>query len=135
VHLEDPVELRPVAEASEASGLQGTAQNLGMAMGTAVIGTVILSVALFSIDDQIQESAVIPESDKQAIEEALDSGFTAADRAAFEEQLTAAPPEVQAEVATIFDDSALNGFQAAILVGGICRRRLGRHSVVGSLNA
>lgn len=42
-------------EASEASGLVGTAQNLGMALGTAVVGTVILSVTFASIASQIGE--------------------------------------------------------------------------------
>jgi hypothetical protein len=47
-------------EASETSGLQGTSQNLGMALGTAIIGTVILSVALTSIGNSVEASPVVP---------------------------------------------------------------------------
>ncbi|GMQ84555.1 MAG: MFS transporter [Acidimicrobiia bacterium] len=107
------------AEASEASGLQGTAQNLGMALGTAVIGTVILSVALSSIGDQVQDSALIPQETKAATELALGGGLDAADRQRFEQELADTPPEVQAEVASIYDAAALDGFQGAIIVGGI----------------
>ena len=67
-------------EASEASGLQGTAQNLGMALGTAVIGTVILTVALSSIGTQVEASTTIADETKVAVEEAVNDGFTSADQ-------------------------------------------------------
>jgi EmrB/QacA subfamily drug resistance transporter len=106
-------------EASEASGLQGTAQNLGMALGTAVIGTVILTVALSSIGTQVEASATIADETKVAVEEAVNDGFTSADQEILAEELAAAPPEVQEEVEMIYEEAALNGFQGAILVGGI----------------
>ena len=106
-------------EASEASGLQGTAQNLGMALGTAVIGTVILTVALSSIGTQVEASTTIADETKAAIEEAVNDGFTSANQEVLAEELTTAPAEVQEEVETIYEDAALKGFQGAILVGGI----------------
>jgi len=106
-------------EASEASGLQGTAQNLGMALGTAVVGTVILTVALSSIGTQVEASATIADETKVAVEEAVNDGFTSADQEVLAEELAAAPPEVQEEVEMIYEEAALNGFQGAILVGGI----------------
>jgi EmrB/QacA subfamily drug resistance transporter len=106
-------------EASEASGLQGTAQNLGMALGTAVIGSVILSVALLSIGSLVEDSSSIPEEQKPALEEALTGAVTSANPEAYIAELEAAPPEAQQEIAEIYDEAAINGFQAAILVGGI----------------
>jgi EmrB/QacA subfamily drug resistance transporter len=106
-------------EASEASGLQGTAQNLGMAMGTAIIGTVILSVAIASIGNQVEASATIPDENKPAVEEALTGALTSANPEAFEEQLVTAPAELQEDVVKVYDEAAINGFQGAILVGGI----------------
>jgi len=106
-------------EASEASGLQGTAQNLGMALGTAVIGTVILSVALSSFGTRVEDSALIPQGSKAVVEEGLTGGLSAADRERFEEELADASPEVQDEVASIYDAATLDGFQGAIIVGGI----------------
>jgi EmrB/QacA subfamily drug resistance transporter len=106
-------------EASEASGLQGTAQNLGMALGTAVIGTVILSVAFSSIGRQVEESTVIPQDAKVVVEEGLTGALDAADQQRVEQALADAPPEVQDEVVAIYDAAALKGFQGAIIVGGI----------------
>ena len=106
-------------EASEASGLQGTAQNLGMALGTAVIGTVILSVTFSSFGTRVEDSAVIPQETKAVVEEGLTAGLSAADRERFEEGLADASPEVQEEVDLIYDAATLDGFQGAIIVGGI----------------
>jgi len=106
-------------EASEASGLQGTAQNLGMALGTAVIGTVILAVALLNFSDQVTASEVVPDDLKVAAEEVLDSGFASGSVDRFEEAVNEAPAEVQAELTRIHDEGTLRGFQGAIIVGGL----------------
>lgn len=106
-------------EASEASGLQGTAQNLGMALGTAVIGTVILSIAMSSIGDRVADSTVVPETLKPQIQMALEGGFDTADVESVESEIAAAPTEVQSEIGSIYHDAALGGFQGAILVGGM----------------
>lgn len=106
-------------EASEASGLQGTAQNLGMALGTAIIGTVILSIAMSSMGNQVADSTVVPESLKPQIQTALEGGLNAADVEIIESEIAAAPTDVQDEIATIYQESTVNGFQGAILVGGI----------------
>ncbi len=106
-------------EASEASGLQGTALNLGMALGTAVIGTVILSVALSSMGNRIDESTALPDEFKSDIQIALEDGVNSADAESVDERIAAAPTDVQNEIATIYHDGVLDGFQAAILVGGV----------------
>ncbi len=106
-------------EASEASGLQGTAQNLGMAMGTAVIGTVILSVALSTISTDVGDSTVIPDDTKDDIELAIEEGLTKPATDRLEQDLADQPAEVQTAAQQIFDDGTLRGFQGAVLVGGI----------------
>ena len=106
-------------EASEASGLQGTAQNLGMALGTAVIGTVILSIGLSSMGDQVADSTIIPETLKPQIQTTLDSGLNQADVDVVEGEIAAESADVQAEIESIYRGSAVNGFQGAILAGGV----------------
>lgn len=106
-------------EASEASGLQGTAQNLGMALGTAVIGTVILSVALASISDQVAASPVLPDQLQTEIESAIGGGLTEPGQATLEDALAEQPAEVQQEADRIFADGTLRGFQGAIVAGGL----------------
>ncbi|MGI9584178.1 MAG: MFS transporter [Acidimicrobiia bacterium] len=106
-------------EASEASGLQGTAQNLGMALGTAVIGTVILSVALNSIGAQVESSEVIPDPLKDEIADVVAKPFEQADADQLADDIADLPPEQQAELEAIYDEGTLRGFQGAILVGGL----------------
>jgi MFS family permease len=106
-------------EASEASGLQGTAQNLGMALGTAIIGTVILSVALTSIGLKVEASPAIPEDLKVELTAITRLPLDTADAAALGDALDNAEPEVEAALIEIYDDATLAGFQMAILVGGV----------------
>ncbi len=106
-------------EASEASGLQGTAQNLGMALGTAVIGTVILSVALSSLGDEVEESTTLPDDLRTEILEAIERPFEQADAGQLEAELAAAPESARAELEQIYADGTIRGFQGAILVGGL----------------
>jgi EmrB/QacA subfamily drug resistance transporter len=106
-------------EASEASGLQGTAQNLGMALGTAVIGTVVLSVALTSIGNQVADSSTIPDDVKDSIAMVVERPFETADAALLGESIADLPPDQQAELEEIYDTGTLRGFQGAILAGGI----------------
>ncbi len=105
-------------EASEASGLQGTFQNLGMALGTAVIGTVILSVALSSIGNGVQDSPVLTDDVRTEIGSALERPFTDADAAAVEEVVAGLPQDQQDELRSIYATATNDGFQGAILAGG-----------------
>ena len=106
-------------EASEASGLQGTAQNLGMALGTAIIGTVILSVALSSIGSQVEASSSIEPDVKDEIANVVASPFEQADRSKLVEGIAGLPPDQQSELTGIYEAGTLRGFQAAIVVGGL----------------
>jgi len=106
-------------EASEASGLQGTAQNLGMAMGTAVIGTVILSVALSSLGSQVEASPILPEGLKQELSVVVAKPFDTADASTLSVEIADLPTEQQEELIRIFNVGTLRGFQGAILVGGL----------------
>ena len=106
-------------EASEASGLQGTAQNLGMALGTAIIGTVILSVTLTSFGNQVEASDAFPEDLKDDVAAVVQRPFEEANVDALEEQIADLPPEQQQELQEIYDTGTLRGFQGAIIVGGL----------------
>jgi len=106
-------------EASEASGLQGTSQNLGMALGTAVIGTVILSVALSSISTDVEESTTLPPELQDQISQVLDNQLTEPATDQILDELAEQTPAVQDEAEQIFADGTVRGFQGAILVGGL----------------
>jgi MFS family permease len=105
--------------ASEASGLQGTFQNLGMALGTAVIGTVILTVALSSLQSQVEASTVFPDEIKGTLTTELEQSIDEMARAELGEYIDTLDSDQQAEAERIFETGTLRGFQGAIVVGGV----------------
>jgi EmrB/QacA subfamily drug resistance transporter len=109
-------------EASEASGLLGTFQNLGMALGTAVIGTVILSVAMSSIGSSVEDSQVLTDDLKVDIGTALERPVPDPDeegRPPIDVIVADLPQDQQDELRSIFESSTIDGFQGAIIAGGI----------------
>ena len=54
---------------SEAGGLQGTAQNLGSSLGTAIVGAVLLGALATGFTDRISENPALPESARTALVE------------------------------------------------------------------
>ncbi len=62
----------PPEETNEAGGLQGTAQNLGASLGTALIGSVLLLGLLNGFNSRIQENPAVPSNVKTQISEATE---------------------------------------------------------------
>jgi MFS family permease len=106
-------------EASEASGLQGAFQNLGMAMGTAVVGSVILSVAIATFGTQVERSSVFPEDFKTEVVELMRQPIEQADGTRLTGLIADLPPDQHEEAIRLVDEGTLRGFQAAIVAGGI----------------
>ncbi len=55
------------SKTSEGGGLQGTAQNLGASLGTAIIGAVLLASLATGFSERIADNQEIPEATRQAI--------------------------------------------------------------------
>lgn len=106
-------------EASEASGLQGTFQNLGMAMGTAVVGSVILVVALSTFSAKVEESTAFPDEFKNEVVELMQKPLDEVNGGALEPLIAELPQEQQDEANRIIDEGTLRGFQGAIVAGGL----------------
>ena len=64
----------PPEETNEAGGLQGTAQNLGASLGTALIGSVLLLGLLNGFNSRIQENPAVPPDVKAQISAATENG-------------------------------------------------------------
>jgi hypothetical protein len=56
-----------VQQAGEASGISSTMRQIGYSLGTAIIGTVLLSVLAFNLSNGIFKSSVIPQNIKPEI--------------------------------------------------------------------
>jgi MFS family permease len=62
-------------QTSEAGGLQGTAQNLGSSLGTAIIGAVLLGALATGFTDRISENPAVPESARTALVASVQGGI------------------------------------------------------------
>src|SRR5881227_2695021 len=65
----------PPDETNEAGGLQGTAQNLGASLGTALIGSVLLLGLLNGFNTRIEENPAVSPDVKAQISEATENGI------------------------------------------------------------
>jgi MFS family permease len=65
----------PPDQTNEAGGLQGTAQNLGASLGTALIGSVLLLGLLNGFNSRIQQNPAVPPDVKTQISKATETGI------------------------------------------------------------
>ena len=65
----------PPGKTNEAGGLQGTAQNLGASLGTALIGSVLLTGLLTGFNGRIAENPALSDSAKTQISTATENGI------------------------------------------------------------
>jgi hypothetical protein len=63
------------ADTNEAGGLQGSAQNLGASLGTALIGSVLLLGLLNGFSSRIQQNPAVPTDVKTQIAAATEKGI------------------------------------------------------------
>ena len=54
-------------QTSEAGGLQGTAQNLGSSLGTAIIGAVLIAALTTGFSDRISDNPEVPQAAQETI--------------------------------------------------------------------
>ena len=62
-------------DTNEAGGLQGTAQNLGASLGTALIGSVLLLGLLNGFNSRIEENPAVPQNVKEQISAVTETGI------------------------------------------------------------
>ena len=65
----------PPEDTNEAGGLQGTAQNLGASLGTALIGSVLLLGLLNGFNSRIEENPAVPQNVKEQISAVTETGI------------------------------------------------------------
>jgi EmrB/QacA subfamily drug resistance transporter len=106
----------PEEDTSEVGGLQGTAQNLGTALGTALIGSILLTSLLASFNDRIAANPDIPAKVRTEVKDRTQKGiaFVPADDA--EGQLVAAGlPKAEAKsIADDYGDAQITALKIAL---------------------
>jgi len=91
------------SQSSEVGGLQGTAQNLGGSIGTALIGAILLGGLVGSFQQDIAENPALPVDVREGVAKATEEGIDFVPSAQVREDLSAAGLP-GAEVDEIVDD-------------------------------
>jgi MFS family permease len=107
----------PLDKANEAGGLQGTAQNLGASLGTALIGAILLTSLTSSFVSRVSDNPALPQDVRTSITTQAEKGI---DIVPVDEVHKAAVdaglPEDQADaLATDYGNAQLDGLKDALL--------------------
>ena len=125
-----------VSRSNEVGGLQGTAQNLGASLGTAVVGAILLSGLSTAFGHAVAASPEISPSVQQQVQERVSGGVAFVSEAEARAALQAAgvpTSDAQALLAEYRDAQirALKGALACValvgLLGFVASRRIQRH--------
>jgi hypothetical protein len=101
---------------NEAGGLQGTAQNLGASLGTALVGAVLIAALTSGFVERVEENPDLPASVREQVAQVAEEGIPMApvadvERAALEQGVPAAAASA---IAADYGDAQLQGLKRAI---------------------
>ena len=106
-------------DTSEVGGLQGTAQNLGTALGTALIGSILLTSLLGSFNNKIEANPAIPAKAQTKISDKTSKGiqFVPADEVSAALKQNGVPESVAKPVVDDYSDAQITALKVAL--GGV----------------
>jgi MFS family permease len=104
------------AKTNEAGGLQGTAQNLGASLGTAVIGSILIAALTSGLITRVEENPAVPPPVREQVAERTEKGIPIVpvediEQAALEEGL---PAEQATALADDYGEAQLHGLKRSI---------------------
>ncbi|MFF9038813.1 MFS transporter [Streptomyces sp. NPDC014892] len=107
-------------ERSEVGGLQFTAQNLGSALGTALIGSLLIGALAHAFTSQVEDDPALSQEAKQQTSVALQAGisFVPTDQVRTAAERAGLPPSEVDALADSYASAQLDGLKAAILATG-----------------
>lgn len=92
-------------KASEASGLSSTFNNIGMSLGTALSGALIISFFIYFSTNMVNASTDFTQSQKQQINSAIETKAQTLSNSQLSALLVGVPPETANEILTINNDA------------------------------
>jgi hypothetical protein len=100
----------------ETAGLNATFEQLGNAVGVALVGTIMLVSLSATLEQDINASTVIPDDEKAVLIEAVDDGVELVSDSQLDEGLEAAGAgeTTETEVLNIYSDARTEAFQAGV---------------------
>lgn len=108
-------------EANAASGLQGTAQNLGASLGTALIGSVLIIGLTSGVQDRLATDTTLPKDVREQLVEGTSGGveIITSDEAAVKLADAGLSPDEVDEAVSIYEESRLDGLRTALFLAAI----------------
>jgi MFS family permease len=107
-------------ERSEAGGLQYTSQQLGSALGTALIGAIVISLLIAAFDANVAKDPEIAEPVKKQVGIALEGNVSFVSSDAVEQASTEAgvDPATTATLVEHYENAQLTSLKTGLLVAG-----------------
>jgi MFS family permease len=104
------------SKTNEAGGLQGTAQNLGASLGTALIGAVLIAALTSGFVDRVEKNPAVPAPAKERVGQLAEKGIPVVTVGEVKEAgLKGGLSEAQADaLADDYGDAQLQGLKRAI---------------------
>jgi hypothetical protein len=104
------------AKTNEAGGLQGTAQNLGASLGTALIGSVLILSLTNGFLDRVEQNPAVPPPVRERVSEIAQSGIPVVPVEDIEQAALAQglPPDQATALADDYGAAQLDGLKQAI---------------------
>jgi MFS family permease len=103
-------------QTNEAGGLQGTAQNLGASLGTAVIGSVLIAALTSGFVAKIEQNPTLPQQTRDRIVDAASAGIPVVPVEQVQQAAlgSGVPQEQATAIADDYGDAQLDGLKRAI---------------------
>ena len=107
-------------ERSEAGGLQFTAQNLGSALGTALIGSILVGALAGAFTTQVEDDPRLSATAREQVGARLEAGitFVSTEQVRSAAEQAGLPPSEVDAVTESYASAQLDGLKAAILATG-----------------
>jgi hypothetical protein len=104
------------AQTNEAGGLQGTAQNLGASLGTALIGSVLIAALTTSFVTKVEQNPAVPPAAQESVTEAVQKGIPIIPIDEARDLLVenGVPPDQADAIADDYGEAQLHGLERAI---------------------
>ena len=104
------------SKTNEAGGLQGTAQNLGASLGTALIGAVLIAALTTGFVDRVEKNPAVPPSVREQVAGVGEKGIPVVPVEDVEQAARAqgVPADQAAAIADDYGDAQLQGLKRAI---------------------
>jgi MFS family permease len=109
------------SKTNEAGGLQGTAQNLGASLGTALIGAVLISALTSGFEDRVQDNPAISSEVRQQVDKVSAKGIPVVpvDQVEQAAEKQGVPADQASALADDYGDAELQGLKRAIGAVGV----------------